>query len=90
MMKSKLQIIGIAVLFVCYFPSVAVAQEIDDPAMAAQNPLANVISLPFQNNTSFGYGEYNKTGNVLYIQADKCETIIELFVEEDRIRITLL
>lgn len=42
------------------------AQE--DVAKEAQNPLANVISLPFQNNTSFGYGDYNKTGNTLNIQ----------------------
>jgi len=39
-----------------------------DAAMAAQNPLANIISLPLQNNTSFGYGEYDKTGNTLNIQ----------------------
>ena len=39
-----------------------------DAALAAQNPLANIISLPLQNNTSFGYGEYDKTGNTLNIQ----------------------
>jgi len=39
-MKSKLQIIGIAVLFVCCFPSVALGQEADDPAKVAQNPIA--------------------------------------------------
>ncbi len=39
-----------------------------DPAKAAQNPLANVISLPLQNNTDFGIGDYDDTGNVLNIQ----------------------
>jgi len=39
-----------------------------DAALAAQNPLANIISMPLQNNTSFGYGDYDKTGNTLNIQ----------------------
>ena len=38
-------------------------------AKAAQNPVADVISIPFQNNTNFGYGPANdKTQNVLNIQ----------------------
>ncbi|MCP9826756.1 neuromedin U [Synechococcus sp. EJ6-Ellesmere] len=38
-------------------------------AKAAQNPIANLISLPFQNNTIFGYGPLGKrTQNVLNIQ----------------------
>lgn len=39
-----------------------------DAAKEAQNPLANIVSVPFQNNASFGYGEYNKAGNTLNIQ----------------------
>ncbi len=34
----------------------------------AQNPLANMMSFPFQNNTTFGMGEYDRTSNVLNIQ----------------------
>lgn len=37
-------------------------------AKAAQNPLASMISLPFQNNTNFGLGEYDRTQNMLNIQ----------------------
>jgi hypothetical protein len=37
-------------------------------AEAAQNPVGNMISLPFQNNTSFGIGPYDRTQNVLNIQ----------------------
>ena len=39
-------------------------------AKAAQNPLASLISLPFQNNTSFGIGDdpISRTSNVLNIQ----------------------
>lgn len=34
----------------------------------AANPLADLVSLPFQNNTNFGLGPYDRTGNVLNIQ----------------------
>jgi len=39
-----------------------------DLAKAAQNPVADMISLPFQNNTNFNAGPYDKTQNVLNIQ----------------------
>ena len=39
-----------------------------DLAKAAQNPIANMISLPFQNNMNFGVGPDNKVQNVLNIQ----------------------
>lgn len=35
---------------------------------AAQNPVANMISVPFQNNTNFNYGPYDGTQNILNIQ----------------------
>ncbi len=37
-------------------------------AKATQNPLAAMYSLPFQNNTTFGVGEFDRTQNVLNIQ----------------------
>ena len=37
-------------------------------AKAASNPLASLISVPFQNNTSFGIGGFERTSNVLNIQ----------------------
>lgn len=42
--------------------------EDDDLAKKAQNPIANLISLPLQNNTSFNIGPYDRTQNVLNIQ----------------------
>ncbi|MGB5708597.1 MAG: hypothetical protein WBM41_17430 [Arenicellales bacterium] len=33
-------------------------------AKAAQNPIANMISLPFQNNTNFNFGPQEKTQNI--------------------------
>ena len=52
-------------------PNPGRAQETqDDAALAkqAQNPLASLISLPVQNNTNFGIGEFDRTSNVLNIQ----------------------
>ena len=37
-------------------------------AKAAQNPVANLISVPFQDNINFNYGPEEKTQNVLNIQ----------------------
>ena len=39
-----------------------------DLAKATQNPLAAMYSLPFQNNTTYGYGDFNRAQNVLNIQ----------------------
>jgi hypothetical protein len=39
-----------------------------DLAKAAQNPIAAMISLPFQNNTNFNVGPEEKTQNILNIQ----------------------
>ncbi len=39
-----------------------------DLAKKAQNPIANMISVPFQNNTSFGIGPDNRTSNTLNVQ----------------------
>lgn len=39
-----------------------------DLEKAIQNPIANIPSLPFQNNTDFGIGEYDRTKNTLNIQ----------------------
>jgi hypothetical protein len=35
---------------------------------AAQNPVANLISVPFQNNSNFDYGPYHRPQNVLNVQ----------------------
>ena len=36
-------------------------------AQEAANPIANLMSFPFQNNIDFGYGEYDRARNVLNI-----------------------
>jgi len=39
-----------------------------DLAKQAQNPIANLISLPLQNNTNFGIGPDDENQNILNIQ----------------------
>lgn len=43
-------------------------QSVEELAKAAQNPIADMISLPFQNNTNFNVGPRNQTQNILNIQ----------------------
>jgi hypothetical protein len=46
----------------------AAEQSHSDLAKQAQNPIANLISLPLQNNTNFGIGPDDETQNILNIQ----------------------
>ena len=61
---------AVAVTAVCLGRAPARAQQSTEAlAAAAQNPVAAMISLPFQNNTFFGAGpNHDKTANVLNIQ----------------------
>ncbi len=43
-------------------------QSAEELAKAAQNPVANLVSLPFQNNINFKVGPKEQTQNVLNIQ----------------------
>jgi hypothetical protein len=45
--------------------SVAHAQQGEDLREVAQNPIADLISVPFQNNTNFDIGHTDNTQNVL-------------------------
>ena len=66
MKKSKLQL-AVALLFIS--GSLFAQESAEELAKAAQNPLANIMSFPFQNNTNFGYGpENDRTQNILNIQ----------------------
>src|SRR5262245_47711552 len=48
--------------------STAYAQQGESLRDAAQNPIADLISVPFQNNTNFDIGRSENTQNVLNIQ----------------------
>ncbi len=61
-----------AILFMGFFFAVpalhAANPSADDLRKAAQNPMANMMSFPFQNNTNFGYGPLEETQNITNIQ----------------------
>jgi hypothetical protein len=46
----------------------AAQQSAEDLAQKAANPIADLMSIPFQNNTDFGIGGFDRTRNVLNIQ----------------------
>jgi hypothetical protein len=43
-------------------------QSNEELSAAAANPLADLMSFPFQNNLNMNYGEYNRNTNILNIQ----------------------
>jgi len=49
-------------------PALAEEPSGEGLAKAAQNPVADMISVPLQNNTNFQSGRYGSTGNVLNVQ----------------------
>ena len=57
--------------------------EVSELARAAQNPIADLISVPFQNNTNFKFGPRERTQNVLNIQP-----VIPVDLGEDWLLIT--
>jgi len=65
---------SLACISLALSPSISAAEEKSAApdtmalAEAAQNPVANMISVPFQNNTYFGIGPNERTANVLNIQ----------------------
>ena len=46
----------------------ASAQDTESLAEKSQNPIGDIITLPFQNNTNFNVGSLNKVQNILLIQ----------------------
>ncbi|OGT40140.1 MAG: hypothetical protein A3F12_03700 [Gammaproteobacteria bacterium RIFCSPHIGHO2_12_FULL_38_14] len=51
------------------FPINVFADDVDTQlAKEAQNPVADLITLPFQENMNYGYGPFNKMQNVLNIE----------------------
>ena len=55
-------------LSILMISTITYGQDNTELAKAAQNPLASMISLPFQNNTNFGYGPDDDVQNTLNIQ----------------------
>ena len=65
MQKLHAVLCATALLAVAPAHSAMTAEEL---AKLAQNPVGNLISVPFQNNTNFNYGPQSDTQNILNIQ----------------------
>lgn len=69
MYRSTCFLCGVSMALLLVSPASRLfAQSQEELARAAQNPVASMISLPFQNNTNFGYGPDDDVQNVLNIQ----------------------
>lgn len=68
--KNLICLIRYLIFLVLIFSGYGIAQETnEDLTKAAQNPIANLISIPFQNYTNFNMGlNGDRTQNVLNIQ----------------------
>ena len=63
-----MQRITIASLLVFLVSVTSLVYSQEDLAKASQNPISDLISLPFQNNTNFNFGPADETQNILNIQ----------------------
>jgi hypothetical protein len=67
--RTRASLIGCALLLSVALQSAANADtEATDAAKLSQNPVANVISVPFQNNANLNAGPERDTQNVLNVQ----------------------
>ena len=63
-----LQKIAFIILVALLASGISLALADQNLAKKSQNPIGNMISLPFQNNTDFNYGPDDETLNTLNIQ----------------------
>lgn len=67
-MRTRIERLAIAALVAMLSSPLLGQDDAGDLAKASQNPVGNMISLPLQNNTSFGIGPNDAISNVLNIQ----------------------
>jgi len=64
----RIALILIASAIVLQAGQIAAQPTAEELSQQAANPVANLMSFPFQNNTDFGLGPYDRTSNVLNVQ----------------------
>ncbi len=67
-MKTITKLFTLILLFFLSATLLIAQESTEDLSKAAANPLADLMSFPFQNNLNMNYGEYNRNVNVLNIQ----------------------
>lgn len=68
MVSSKAYVLSLMILLLTTCITYGQDTTHSDLAKQAQNPIANLISLPLQNNTNFGIGPDDETQNIINIQ----------------------
>jgi len=66
--RSSSIIMGVALLGILALPSPGYPEGESELAKQTQNPVADLISIPFQNNMNFGLEPNHRTQNILNIQ----------------------
>ena len=67
-MRNVILTTGLSLFAVMAMAETGPSDGAEDAAMKAQNPLANIISMPLQWNTDFDIGSDQETGSTLNIQ----------------------
>ena len=58
----------VLLMLICFGTQTYAEQTDEELAKKTQNPVADMISVPFQNNLNFGLGPHNRAQNILNIQ----------------------
>jgi len=66
--RKKWTSLAVASTLSCVVPAFVIAADDESLAKAAQNPIADMASVPLQNNTDFNFGPEKETLNTLNIQ----------------------
>jgi hypothetical protein len=64
--QTRCTLLAVALLTVA--PAARAEMSAEELAKLAQNPVGNLVSVPFQNNTNFNVGPLGGTQNILNIQ----------------------
>jgi len=71
--KNLFKLLPVSVISLClavvlFAAPVRAGDEETELSKKTQNPIADLISVPIQNNTNYGYGPHNNTQNICNIQ----------------------
>ena len=68
MSKNLLPLLSTIILTLVWSATTAFGGANEDLAKKTQNPVSDLISVPFQNNLNFGLGPHNRVQNILNVQ----------------------